>query len=1432
MVKKFICFASFSQKNRTIDLSNDTNKTVAAIKSDLKLDAPLWIKSPYFMRVLEDSAIPAKLFPKLVLSDRPDVYSRPEWYIFVNPNMRIDTWIVYAKISAQNDPVLPLYPLRFDNDSTIDTLFEQVKSCKGFEITPHELIFDDAVQSKRPNCDIIFDGTKPHTITLKCEIPQSTQKRINMRINIISEIIETEKTYVGEIDKITSFWKPNLVSCKMLNESEEQLLFKDFPSIYDYHSRFLSVLQEKNTGFSTEIAIIFLEFSQFFKISVRFISNYQQFNDLITKKMKTKSFNDKLNELAKQCHGIDLMSHLITPIQRMPRYVLFLRELIKYTPASHPDVEFLQAAYETIVGITQEIDAITQKAEDQSSLISLQKKIGDNILVVAPSRKIISTHNIKIKGQSDKNGFLYLFNDIVFVLTDQYRPLYDSSIDNFHYFPIDFKSILVSAINKPYNSSMMHPRKDYIIIFQNKNMKTEFLDKISIIQREHFNKVSETRTLEWEMLTIPETMPSLLQHAAVCFNDNILFFGGCSDKDKVINSDIFQFDFENSTMITMYSGILGRRHHTITLYENYIYIFGGFVKNREVPEIIKFDLETRHWEPITEFSFKQIGHTAVLNEDKIYLFGGKNVSQLSNDLFEFDINSKTLKQIEVKGSKPPARYNHSCVYFDNQLFIYGGKNNSKSLFNDLWSFDMKSKEWKRRATVQPRSSHYAVVLGNEMLIIGGISNVPNVSPSLSINLMNYEVCNILDLGNNPGDLKHFAAAVDSKGDIVLYGGKEFRMLLPCHFIYKVVVSQKWLEKSNADLIIAKANPRSKVHKRDIVKGVRLDSFEMIPAELNSTQVFDKLEDDVQSNPSKSRSMSDFSSEIAIRKQPSITTTLKLDQGSEDSVGFEPRRSSVIQLEIGNNVNKEIYLRREEPAPKPKQRPAFIISQPTINFESHTKNPTFAITPKSINFELVSSPIKIEIAPSRNFEINQSPTKIETKPIGQPIILSMPSPQITPKPRIAMTEPRTVVDIPLTKTDYDPYKVIPKKFKPPTKLYISPARFVELRRVPNSPAQNKEKAAVQQRPQTQNNQTQPKPQAQTNPAQQQKTQIPTKPKPTIQTQQVPQKATNQQRQAPVAQKKELNTQAQRPVVRRQQTASSKEDEEIKAKIQQAIESTINEANIPAVQTPVRPNTQAENQITPKPEIPETSSQDIEKLNSELPAKKPVTNNTRPTVTTSRTNANANGTSLANKKSSSNTSLTGQPPKQVRQANASTNRFQSAARPAETRASAARANQINNNNAKAENQIKKTGIPAKKTTATTNPTPNRASIKPTQAATSTVRTSKPDSRPGGAGNPLSFPTNPPKRQPINKTNEADSESYSSASSDLRARSIYERQIARESQAKPKQDSLYTGSAVSMRSNPTATGRSISTRPSDTPRNDFQKKLAFYANAFPKD
>ena len=69
------------------------------------------------------------------------------------------------------------------------------------------------------------------------------------------------------------------------------------------------------------------------------------------------------------------MSYLIMPVQRVPRYELLLRELMRYTPESHAERLTLCAALTKIQSIAHHINASARHAQEMSKLIEIQNSI-------------------------------------------------------------------------------------------------------------------------------------------------------------------------------------------------------------------------------------------------------------------------------------------------------------------------------------------------------------------------------------------------------------------------------------------------------------------------------------------------------------------------------------------------------------------------------------------------------------------------------------------------------------------------------------------------------------------------------------------------------------------------------------------------------------------------------------------------------------------------------------------------------------------------------------------------------------------------------------------------------------------------------------------------------------------------------------------------
>jgi hypothetical protein len=109
------------------------------------------------------------------------------------------------------------------------------------------------------------------------------------------------------------------------------------------------VSNEKKEKFS--LGEIFTRFTPYLKLYSVYINNFTKSIECLDIAMKDSKLKLFLKDSMRK-YGGDLGSFLITPIQRIPRYSLLLKEIIKITPSMHPDIAALNKSLDLIQGKT------------------------------------------------------------------------------------------------------------------------------------------------------------------------------------------------------------------------------------------------------------------------------------------------------------------------------------------------------------------------------------------------------------------------------------------------------------------------------------------------------------------------------------------------------------------------------------------------------------------------------------------------------------------------------------------------------------------------------------------------------------------------------------------------------------------------------------------------------------------------------------------------------------------------------------------------------------------------------------------------------------------------------------------------------------------------------------------------------------------------
>jgi len=165
--------------------------------------------------------------------------------------------------------------------------------------------------------------------------------------------------------------------------------------IYAFNTKLLELLSAriKNFNVDTQFGDVIIQMKDFLKIYTSYINNY---NTALTTYETLMRGNTEFNHYIAKCdakpehNGLKFDSFLIMPIQRIPRYVLLLEDLVKSTYAKHPDFNNLASAWLGVKEIATIVNESKKEFDSLSQVIRvyhvIQPKIQD---LIVPARKLL-----------------------------------------------------------------------------------------------------------------------------------------------------------------------------------------------------------------------------------------------------------------------------------------------------------------------------------------------------------------------------------------------------------------------------------------------------------------------------------------------------------------------------------------------------------------------------------------------------------------------------------------------------------------------------------------------------------------------------------------------------------------------------------------------------------------------------------------------------------------------------------------------------------------------------------------------------------------------------------------------------------------------------------------------------------------------------------
>ncbi|XP_041827010.1 T-lymphoma invasion and metastasis-inducing protein 2 isoform X2 [Melanotaenia boesemani] len=235
--------------------------------------------------------------------------------------------------------------------------------------------------SVRPGGEVGSGSTREGTLLRPCPKHMSATERLR---KVIQELVDTEKSYVKDLDCLFKIYLKPLQNETFLTLDEMESLFGSLPEMLDFQRVFLQTLEERiasSPDFNTletpsqfkkllfSLGGSFLYYADHFKLYSGFCANHIKVQQVL-KRAKTdqafKEFLDARNP-TKQ-HSSTLESYLIKPVQRVLKYPLLLRELVSLTDVDSEEHYHLTEALKAMEKVASHINEMQKIYEDYGSV--------------------------------------------------------------------------------------------------------------------------------------------------------------------------------------------------------------------------------------------------------------------------------------------------------------------------------------------------------------------------------------------------------------------------------------------------------------------------------------------------------------------------------------------------------------------------------------------------------------------------------------------------------------------------------------------------------------------------------------------------------------------------------------------------------------------------------------------------------------------------------------------------------------------------------------------------------------------------------------------------------------------------------------------------------------------------------------------------------
>ncbi|XP_039889134.1 T-lymphoma invasion and metastasis-inducing protein 1-like isoform X1 [Simochromis diagramma] len=288
----------------------------------------------------------------------------------------------------EEEPCLPLQSHRdHQEDKTcIGTGYKSTEQvtvfCRGLhDINPPECPMSSSSSSSSSSLSPSPVSVLPPTAAAATQKQLSHADKLR---KVINELVETEKTYVKDLNCLIERYLKPLQEKSFLTQDELDVLFGNLGEMVEFQVEFLRTLEDgirlmpdqerlerveqfKKVLFS--LGGSFLYYADRFKIYSAFCASHTKVPKVLAKAKTDPEFKAFLAEKnPRQQHSSTLESYLIKPIQRVLKYPLLLRELYSLTDPDSEEHYHLDVAIKAMNKVASHINEMQKLHEEYGAV--------------------------------------------------------------------------------------------------------------------------------------------------------------------------------------------------------------------------------------------------------------------------------------------------------------------------------------------------------------------------------------------------------------------------------------------------------------------------------------------------------------------------------------------------------------------------------------------------------------------------------------------------------------------------------------------------------------------------------------------------------------------------------------------------------------------------------------------------------------------------------------------------------------------------------------------------------------------------------------------------------------------------------------------------------------------------------------------------------